>query len=181
MQNFRGLSILFYFCRNIVEFRLLFIKDCVTLCRILLLMISNKYFRDDFILNFMEELQLRYEEQVLKQILEFASNEDRVRAVMLNGSRLNINAPKDIIQNYDVVFFINRIEDMSYKTDQSWIKQFGNLVILQIVGKCGKWFKHFLKNDLYYEFISVYSGTDYNDIWQKLFKVGELIRKIRCA
>ena len=79
----------------------------------------------------MEGLQLRSEEEVLKQILEFASNEDRVRAVMLNGSRLNIKAPKDIMQDYDVVFFINGIEDMSYKTDQSWIKQFGKLVILQ--------------------------------------------------
>ena len=74
---------------------------------------------------------MKSEEQVLKQILEFASNEDRVRVVVLNGSRLNINAPKDIMQDYDVVFFINGVEDISYKTDQGWIKQFGNLVILQ--------------------------------------------------
>jgi len=32
--------------------------------------------------------------------------------------------------------------------------------------------------DLYNEFISIYFGTDYHDIWQKLFKADELIRKI---
>ena len=240
----------------------------------------------------------------MKQILEFANNDNRVRAVVLNGSRVNTNAPKDIMQDYDVIFFIKGIEDISYKTDRSWIKQFGDLVILQQndfhdgsyiflmqfkdgvridlgfkpieklnlviredslskilldkdkivdklpepsdriylvkkptekewdevinnlwwiqiyvakgiwrdelplvkymydvvfidgireilswhigfeydwqvnVGKCGKWLKLSLKKDLYDEFISIYSGTDYYDIWEKLFEAGVLIRKI---
>lgn len=247
---------------------------------------------------------MRSEEEILKQIFEFVSNEDSVRAVILNGSRLNINAPKDIMQDYDVVFFIKDLEDISYKIDQSWIKQFGNLVILQQnnfddgsyiflmqfkdglridlcfkdidklnivagedslsrilldkdsfadkipepndkiyfvkkptekqwdsiinnlwwiqtyvakgiwrdelpyvkymydvifmdgirkllswhigsqydwkvnVGKCGKWFKFLLKKDLYDVFISIYSGTDYDDIWRKSFIAGELIRTV---
>ena len=67
----------------------------------------------------------------MKQILDFANSEDRVRAVMLNGSRVNPNAPKDIMQDYDIVFFITDIEDLSYKIDQSWISAFGELVIMQ--------------------------------------------------
>lgn len=74
---------------------------------------------------------MRKENEVMKQILDFAYSEDRVRAVMLNGSRLNSNAPKDIMQDYDVVFFITNIEDTSYKTNPQWINRFGELVIMQ--------------------------------------------------
>jgi len=74
---------------------------------------------------------MRQEKQVMQEILDFANNEDRVRAVMMNGSRININAPKDIMQDYDIVFFIRNIEEASYKTNQQWIDKFGELVIMQ--------------------------------------------------
>ena len=74
---------------------------------------------------------MRKEKEVIKQILDFAYSEDRVRAVMLNGSRLNSNAPKDIMQDYDVVFFITDIEAASFKRKQDWINIFGQLVIMQ--------------------------------------------------
>lgn len=74
---------------------------------------------------------MRNEEQVLKQVLEFANSDDRIRAVILNGSRVNQNAPKDFMQDYDVVFFVNDIENMSFKRDRSWIGRFGELVMLQ--------------------------------------------------
>ncbi|MBU5427487.1 aminoglycoside 6-adenylyltransferase [Tissierella pigra] len=74
---------------------------------------------------------MRKENEVINQILDFANNEDRVRAVMMNGSRVNANAPKDIMQDYDIVFFITDIEDLSYKINQKWIKAFGELVIMQ--------------------------------------------------
>ncbi|MBZ9687466.1 aminoglycoside 6-adenylyltransferase [Clostridium estertheticum] len=74
---------------------------------------------------------MRQENEVIEQILDFAHSEDRVRAVMLNGSRLNSKAPKDIMQDYDVVFFIRSLEDSSYKTNREWISRFGELVILQ--------------------------------------------------
>lgn len=74
---------------------------------------------------------MRNENEVMKQILDFANREDKVRSVMLNGSRLNSNAPKDIMRDYDVVFFIKDIENLSYRIDQSWNKIFGDLVIMQ--------------------------------------------------
>jgi len=75
---------------------------------------------------------MRNEEQVLQQLLDFANAEDRVRAVMLNGSRLNDKAPKDIWQDYDIVFFVKDIDSADYITNQNWIKQFGELVIKQV-------------------------------------------------
>lgn len=74
---------------------------------------------------------MRKENEVIGQILDFANSEDKVRAVMMNGSRVNPNAPKDIMQDYDIVFFVKDIESLSYKIDQSWINIFGELVIMQ--------------------------------------------------
>jgi aminoglycoside 6-adenylyltransferase len=74
---------------------------------------------------------MRKEEQVFKQILNFANDCERIRVVMLNGSRLNFNAPRDIMQDYDVVFFITEIKDLRYKIDREWINRFGELVIFQ--------------------------------------------------
>ena len=74
---------------------------------------------------------MRKEKEVIKQILDFAYSEDCVRAVMLNGSRLDSNAPEDIMRDYDVVFFITDIEAASFKINRKWINMFGELVIMQ--------------------------------------------------
>lgn len=246
---------------------------------------------------------MRKEEEVITQILDFANNEDRVRSVIMNGSRVNKNAPKDIMQDYDVVFFVKNIEDEYYKNNQEWIKRFGKLVIMQQndfndgyiflmqfkdgvridlrfcdinsikevikedtltkilldkdnvagklplpddsiyhgkkptdkefykvlneawwiqtyiakgiwrdelpyvkymfdvilmdcirklitwylgikyewkinTGKCGKWFKRLLPEELYNEFVSLYPGIDYDEIWVSLFTAGKFIRKM---
>lgn len=247
---------------------------------------------------------MRKENKVISQILAFANSEDRVRAVMLNGSRVNPNAPKDIMQDYDIVFFVKDIESLSYKIDQSWINIFGELVIMQQndfedgsyiflmqfkdgvridlsfqdigrieesiredtlskillnkddielklsvpndsghyvskpskeefdevlneawwiqtyvakgiwrdelplakhmfdvilidcirkllswyigdihewrinVGKSGKWFKRYLSQELYNDFICIYPTIDYKEIWEALFRAGKFIRRI---
>ncbi|MGM9988310.1 MAG: aminoglycoside 6-adenylyltransferase [Bacillaceae bacterium] len=74
---------------------------------------------------------MKKEEQIINDILTFAKEENNVRAVMLNGSRLNIHAPKDEMQDYDVVFFVTQFEKEYYKKNQGWIKRFGDLVMLQ--------------------------------------------------
>jgi aminoglycoside 6-adenylyltransferase len=227
-----------------------------------------------------------------------------VRAVMLNGSRLNSKAPEDILRDYDVIFFITDIEAASFKINRNWINMFGELVIMQQndfedgsyiflmqfkdgvridlsfkdikkieelvkedtlskiildkdninlelpspndsihyvqkpprkefdktlneawwiqtyvakaiwrdelplakymfdvilidcirkllswhigelynwninVGKCGKWFKHFLSEETYNEFISLYPTVDYEEMWKSLFNAGRFIQKI---
>ncbi len=247
---------------------------------------------------------MRKEHEVLKEILDFAKSEDRIRAVMMNGSRVNPNAPKDIMQDYDIVFFVNDIGSLSYKIDQNWISIFGELVIMQQndfedgsyiflmqfkdgvridlsfkdinrikeivledtlsiillnkdnievtlptpndsgyyvskpskeeydrllneawwiqtyvakgiwrdelplakymfdvilidcirrlvswyigekyewkinVGKSGKWFKRYLHDEIYKDFISIYPTTNYEEMWESLFRAGKFIRKI---
>ena len=72
---------------------------------------------------------MRSEKEMLGLILSIAENDDNVRAVIMNGSRLNPHAKKDPFQDYDIVYFVRDVEP--YKRNQSFIKPFGELMILQ--------------------------------------------------
>lgn len=246
---------------------------------------------------------MRSEQEVMRQVLDFASVAENIRVVVMNGSRINKNAPIDDLRDYDIACFIPKEHDYYYK-DQSWIKQFGELAILSLyepkdgsfyflmqfkdgvridlsfhvlndldrrlnkhslskvlldkdhliknlpspseksylikrpselefiktlndcwwiqtyvakgiwreelpyakymfdvivmecikklvnwyiglnydwkvnTGKCGKWFKRYLEDDIYQEFISLYPSIDYEKMWHQLFKAGEFIQKL---
>ena len=47
---------------------------------------------------------MRSEQEMYDLIVRTAGNDDRVRAVIMNGSRANPNAPRDIFQDYDIVY-----------------------------------------------------------------------------
>lgn len=66
---------------------------------------------------------------MLDLILQVARADEWVRAVILNGSRANPNAPRDIFQDYDIQFLVTEIE--SFKKDPAWINVFGELMIMQ--------------------------------------------------
>lgn len=72
---------------------------------------------------------MRSAPQVLAQLLTFAREHDSIHAVVMNGSRVNPNAPKDLFNDYDVVFYTS--EPRRFLEDQSWIAYFGDLIILQ--------------------------------------------------
>jgi aminoglycoside 6-adenylyltransferase len=72
---------------------------------------------------------MRNEKQVLKQNLDFSNNDVNIRAVIMNGSRVNPYIKKDIFCDYDIVYVVN--EPKKYSENRSWISYFGELVILQ--------------------------------------------------
>lgn len=72
---------------------------------------------------------MRTENDVLAQLLDFANVDDKVRTVILNGSRVNPNVEKDIFCDYDVVFSVT--DPDYYFRNQEWIQRFGELVIMQ--------------------------------------------------
>lgn len=72
---------------------------------------------------------------MLKRILSFADREDGVRAVVLNGSRVNPEAPIDIFQDYDILFIVKNID--YYIQERNWINQFGELMIMQTPDEMG--------------------------------------------
>jgi len=73
---------------------------------------------------------MRSEKEMYELILGVARNDDRIRAVILNGSRANPNAASDIFQDYDIVYLVTDIP--SFKADPSWIDRFGERIMLHI-------------------------------------------------
>lgn len=72
---------------------------------------------------------MRNEQQVLDQLLAFARQDELIRAVVMNGSRVNPNVTKDLFCDYDVVYYVTDPEP--FLQDQRWIATFGELVMLQ--------------------------------------------------
>lgn len=72
---------------------------------------------------------MRNEKKVLNQINEFARYNDEIRAVILNGSRVNPKKPIDELSDYDVIYLITGETD--FRNNQSWIGTFGELIIMQ--------------------------------------------------
>ena len=73
---------------------------------------------------------MRSEQEMLDLILRTAQNDDRIRAVIQNGSRANPNAPRDFFQDFDIVYLVTDVA--SFKQDPNWINCFGELMILQL-------------------------------------------------
>lgn len=79
---------------------------------------------------------MRSEKEMLDLITGVAARDARIRAVYLNGSRANPSAPKDIFQDYDIVYLVG--ETASFLSDPKWIDVFGERVILQLPDELDK-------------------------------------------
>lgn len=73
---------------------------------------------------------MRTEKAMLDLIMETAQADERIRAVLLNGSRANPKAPRDIFQDFDITYFVTDI--LSFVLDQDWANRFGELMIIQL-------------------------------------------------
>jgi aminoglycoside 6-adenylyltransferase len=78
---------------------------------------------------------MRNEKTMLELIIAMAQKDERVRAVMMNGSRVNPNARRDFFQDYDIVYFVTEME--SFTKDPAWINEFGERMILQTPDEMG--------------------------------------------
>jgi aminoglycoside 6-adenylyltransferase len=73
---------------------------------------------------------MRTEKEMLDLILNTAKNDERIRAVIMNGSRVNPNVSRDIFQDFDIIYVVSDI--FPYINNTAWIKRFGELMILQM-------------------------------------------------
>lgn len=76
------------------------------------------------------DLEMRSEQEMIDLIINTARNDERIRAVIMNGSRANPNAKRDFFQDYDIVYVVKNIDTFTY--DHSWIKIFGEIMIIQM-------------------------------------------------
>ena len=73
---------------------------------------------------------MRTDQEMLDLILQIAKKL-QVDAVALSGSRTNPNAPTDEFQDYDVVYVVDNLDNLT--GDISWLTQFGERIIEQEV------------------------------------------------
>ena len=72
---------------------------------------------------------MRTENEIYDLILKVAKNDARIKAVYMNGSRTNENVPKDMFQDYDIVYVVE--ETQSFIEDKDWIRIFGEILYMQ--------------------------------------------------
>ncbi len=72
---------------------------------------------------------MRSEDQIFELIRSVAQKDERIRCVMLNGSRVNKNIGKDHLQDFDIVYFVKDLD--SFARTPNWIDVFGKRIILQ--------------------------------------------------
>ena len=73
-------------------------------------------------------IKMRTETEMLDVILQTAKTL-QVEAVALSGSRTDTKAPKDEFQDYDVVYVVDDLDNLT--NDLSWLDQFGKRIIEQ--------------------------------------------------
>ena len=76
---------------------------------------------------------MRNEKEMMNLIIGAAQRDERIRGVYMNGSRTNGNAPRDIFQDYDIVYVVN--ETASFIQDESFIDIFGERLYMQLPEK----------------------------------------------
>lgn len=79
---------------------------------------------------------MRSEKEMFDLILNAAEQDERIRAVYMNGSRTNPGVKKDLFQDYDIVYVVT--ETASFLEDKDWISVFGEMLFLQEPDKLDK-------------------------------------------
>src|SRR6476659_10139590 len=73
---------------------------------------------------------MRSAEEIKRLIIDVAKNDDRIRAVLLNGSRANTKIPPDKYQDFDIVYVANDFESLI--ANREWTNKFGEKLIWQL-------------------------------------------------
>lgn len=73
---------------------------------------------------------MHIQESIYHKVFQIAENDDRIRAVLLNGSRANPNIEPDKYQDYDLLFVVSDFE--TFLEDKRWILQFGKPILQQL-------------------------------------------------
>lgn len=84
----------------------------------------------------MENKRTRTQAEMLTQIMAIAEADPRVRAVVLNGSRVDPAVTPDPFQDYDVIYAVTAVEPFLAAPD--WIGVFGEMLIMQTPDDMGE-------------------------------------------
>ncbi|MDA2311830.1 aminoglycoside 6-adenylyltransferase [Bacillus cereus group sp. MYBK35-2] len=73
---------------------------------------------------------MRTEKEMIDLIMNTAKEDERIRAVIMNGSRVNPNVKKDCFQDFDIIYAVKDIR--SFTSNHNWIHRFGEIMIVQM-------------------------------------------------
>ena len=76
-----------------------------------------------------ESMKYRDNEEIIDILLNTARKDERIRAVLLHGSRANPNCKPDQYQDFDIVYVVS--ETASFMKTPNWISVFGELAMMQ--------------------------------------------------
>lgn len=76
---------------------------------------------------------MKTEQEMFDLIITVARHDACIRAVYMNGSRTNRNVPKDIFQDYDIVYVVS--ETKPFYENESWVDCFGQRLYMQMPEK----------------------------------------------
>ena len=76
---------------------------------------------------------MRTSDEIKKIIFKNAESDDRIRAVLLNGSRANPKILPDGLQDFDILYLVNQWD--SFIADHDWTSIFGEKLIWQMPDK----------------------------------------------
>lgn len=69
-------------------------------------------------------------EEMLDLLLSTASEDDRIRAVTMEGSRVTSGAVHDKYSDFDITFFVTDVREFS--NDHDYMNRFGEVLIMQL-------------------------------------------------
>jgi aminoglycoside 6-adenylyltransferase len=72
---------------------------------------------------------MRNSEEIKQLVLGIAEGDERIRTVLLNGSRANPKIVPDKYQDFDIVFIVR--DPKPFTSDHDWLKIFGDKLICQ--------------------------------------------------
>jgi aminoglycoside 6-adenylyltransferase len=73
---------------------------------------------------------MRSEREMLKLIVDTARKDERIRAVIMNGSRANPHAPRDLFQDFDILYIVTDVAP--FRHNDNWIRRLGEIMIMQM-------------------------------------------------
>ena len=73
-------------------------------------------------------MKVHTEAEMISLIKDIAFKEENIRAAYIEGSRTNPNAPKDIFQDYDIVYIVTTTKP--FREDKEWINNFGKILYM---------------------------------------------------
>lgn len=72
---------------------------------------------------------MRTEQEMMDLILETARRDSRVLAAYLKGSRANENVPKDVYQDFDIMYVVKEVAP--FRENPAWLDVFGEVILKQ--------------------------------------------------